>query len=140
MNQQQIKYAVNRIKEVKEILLKKVDKKYVIPSTNVTNTEKYDLIQTGKVKLPSIKYITGKIRIVKQQYSYNSNEDHDVIYPSWDKLFKFSKFQKKGYTKKGYIAKRNSIQKKATDLIDDLILGDAKKALQGIAKFENTVI
>ena len=130
MNQTQQKYLLVRIQETERMLIEKANAKYIITGGEITADEKFALVQTGKVK-PDIKTFMKKIKVTT--HSWNSNRIFDV--PSGDSLFNFDPYHIKPKTDKKLPGLLQKIILKAQTMSDELILGDAKKALESLNKF-----
>lgn len=115
MNQQQIKYARERIGEIYTKLKKKIAEDHTIEAVTLTLEEKIQAIKDGEFSVP----IT----------------DHKPYYNNLNNL-KFNK-EAPRLMAEGFDKAIASLEVKRTKLLDDLMLGDAEDALNALSEFEN---
>jgi len=121
MNQTQKKYALERIDILTIQKLKKLRTKYTRQSKSLTNKERYNLIKAGKVPMRSEKEF--------DKFNYQKDRVNNV--------FVFSKYEwDTTLNTKEYNPRKEKILNESQKIKDQIMLGDAEKALKMIQEFE----
>lgn len=119
MNQNQKKYALNRIDALRTIKLRQAEEKFTTKAIEISKEEKYKLIASGKVKiLPYIK--------ICQSYCPD-------LYPSFD----FSDYEKPKSLDKSFDLVAKNIESISQKAKDQIMLGDCQEALKLIEQLES---
>ena len=122
MNQQQRKYAMQRVTDIKDEKISALQTRYTKKGKSLTWAERIRLIRKGLVKLKANQSIN-------ELFWHNQGEIEHV--------FDFSKYE---YTdtldEKLFTLGQDRILKKFTKIIDEIMLGDAKEAMKLIRDFE----
>lgn len=125
MNQNQKKYALNRIEGLERIKVREAEEKYTSKEIKLSNEEAYKLIATGKVKL----YPFDKV--------HRRNYGQPDLYPSFD-FRNYEQEAKLDTTKFNPIME--NICKIAQQAKDQIMLGDCAEAMKLINKLEEIKI
>jgi hypothetical protein len=121
MNQHQINYTMKRIDELRYSKIKQAELKFIVAAKILSNNEKYELIDSKKVKLKS------KVDFGKQNKFTND-------YLSY--FYDFSKFENDQYLSKDGETLIEQIKKLAQESKDQVMLGDCDEALKLIKELE----
>ena len=120
MNQTQKRYAIDRVNQIVRDKEKSLREKFTTKKVELSRQEKVTKIRKGQVKIFSDKNIT---------YNKCSFYLTDV--------FDFSPFEKQGgVDKKKYDDTMSPVRKKAQEVKDKIMLGDADEALKMIEQLE----
>lgn len=117
MNQEQKRYALNRINEVKSQKIGEAREKFRIKAVRLSYEERFNLIYAGKVKLLP--------RTEISQYTDLSN------------AYDFSKYETPDGFKPPFIEVEKTINKLSNDARDQIMLGDCAEAIELIKQLEN---
>lgn len=120
MNQQQRKYAMQRMAELLRKKNKALKEEYKVPGKQLTWQEKIALVKRGKVS-------------IRPKYA-----DSTDSYARLNDLFDFSEHEKRESQRSGYTAALDKLEKKGKRICDELMLGDAEEAKRLIQEFEDS--
>lgn len=115
MNQQQRKYAIERVDAILTHKIADLKTKHTVPGKSLPRTEKLEMLNSGKVKAT----------FVEGFYSYNIDVKYD-----------FGKYEKAETISAAGTKAIEAIKKKAQETRDIIMLGEASAAAQAIAAFE----
>lgn len=122
MNQNQKKYAMNRIEVLASIKIREAESRFTSKKVEITNEEKYRLIASGKVKIFSYEKVSR---------NHYSSPD---LYPSFD----FSAYEKPAKLDESkFNPIKEKVSKLATEAKDQIMLGDCEEALKLIKQLED---
>lgn len=117
MDKSQRKYAMDRVVQIANVKIEAIKAKYTVQAVKLTNSERMDLIASGKVKF------------VRDSSGYRSS-----IFDYYD----FSKFEKPArINQKAIDTETEIVCKKSREIKDKIMLGDAVEALELLTAFEN---
>jgi len=124
MNQTQRTYIKQRVSGILNTKAGQLREKLTKKPKTLTNLERVDMIRAGKVKM--FPYSKLKSNLTGQ---YGCQVDM---------VYDFSKYiTRGGIDQKKYNAGFAKLQKKANEIIDKVMLGDAEEALKMILEFES---
>lgn len=118
MKQEQRKYAMFRVKEIKRKLVDDIKKEYYVPAHYLSLHEKYSLVKNGLVKL---------IPFNEMYYDYTDFRD----------AFDWSSYERKeGFKDEEEMNGRlDAIELEASKIEDQIMLGDSAGALKLLNEF-----
>jgi len=122
MNWQQKSYTLKRIEQIAFDKVNDAKIKYTVNGVSLKNTEKWDLIKSGKV-------VMKPKAVVASRY-------HDNL----DDFFDFSKYEFRTYVQEEFETVHEKIMKLARNAKDTVVLGDCEEALKIIKELEETKI
>jgi hypothetical protein len=120
MNKQQVNYAVERMKQVKNEKIKEYKEKYPQPK-KLSNEDKLKSIRSNKAKMKK-DIGTDTYTRFYESFEYPEQKELDKHIAAWDKAFK--KFSDK-------------LDKIIQESTDELYLGDTEVALKAIQSIRN---
>ena len=127
MNQTEKRYACKRVEELTATMLFNAGVKFrqenYVPEKTLTTDEKLEMIRKGEVSLIPRKQI-------------KTLHEHQKSYI--ERVYDFSKHEHKSFYKNqdDFLAKEKAAKAASQALIDEIMLGDAAKALNSIHSFE----
>ena len=124
MNQEQKRYAMKRVDELRVTKTREAEEKYSVKSKHLSNEERYNLIKSSKVTIRS------KSKIEFSQYGNCVSDFFDFSKYEWREHYESDKLQTASAL----------INKKARDIKDQIMLGDCKEAIKLISELENIKI
>lgn len=115
MNQQQRKYATERVDAILTKKIAELKTKHTVPGKSLTRDEKLALLNSGKVKVTfEAGYYASNIEV---KYDFKNYEKAEALSAAGAKAIE-------------------AIRKKAQETKDTIMLGEASAAAQAIAAFE----
>lgn len=117
MNQQQRKYALARVSEIKEYKLLKLKEECTEKEARLNDKERLEAFKKGEFK-------------IRKDVSKISTYTHIV------NVVTFNAEKEKVFFDKIFTAKSALIEKQASKVADEIMLGDALEAMKLLEKFE----
>jgi len=123
MNQTQKNYAMDRIRGIERDKIQALRNKFTHPGKILTGEEKIELLLEGSVSLKG----SDELKTIARRYNN----------PNINDVFDFTEFEcPEKFEGKSFDKEKAKIIKQSTKIKDQLMLGNAEKALKMITDFE----